>query len=144
MTKRVFIDTSAWVAYLLKGEKNHKRISAYLNNLIKSRAELFTSDFVLSETWTRLITSQGFYYASALRSKTKQAESENLLTIFHTRESFFEETWDIFEKFSDKKLSYTDANIILYLRKFKVDEILTLDGDFTKAGFKTYPDLGQP
>ncbi|TSC88154.1 MAG: nucleic acid-binding protein, contains PIN domain [Microgenomates group bacterium Gr01-1014_16] len=140
MTKTVFIDTSAWLAFLLSGEKQHQVIDKYVKRLISQKARLFTSDYILDETWTRLVTNQNFSSASSLRQIVKEAHKKGHLSVFFTLETFFEETWQIFEKFSNLKLSFTDATIIFYSRKFKIDEVVTLDEGIKKAGLKVFPN----
>ena len=139
--KRIFIDTSAWVELTLSQEKYFKPVSSYFIKELKEGSAFFTSDYVLDEAWTRLITHQSFSSAKALREKTKEAERQKQLAIIYIDEILFEESWRLFEKYSDHKLSFTDATSLTVIRQLKLNEILTLDRDFTKVGLTVGPRL---
>src|SRR3989304_9246838 len=101
LPKRVFIDTSAWIDFTLKGEKYHREISEYLISEVKKGSKFFTSDYVLDETFTRLITGQSFKSAKVFRDKVKTLEKERQLLILSTDEIRFNKSWEFFEKFKE-------------------------------------------
>lgn len=137
--KRIFIDASGWIEFLLKGEIYHKKVNDYFFDELKKGSRFFTSDYVLDEAFTRLLTCQSFRSAKALRTKTKQAEKQKELLIFFTDETIFNNAWKIFTKFSEHKFSFTDAAIMSFVEKFKIDEILTLDQGFKRVGLTIRP-----
>lgn len=139
--KRIFIDSSAWIEFVLAKEKHHKKIVDYVISEVKKRSKFFTSDYVLDETFTRLITDQGFHTVKTLKEKVKVLEKERQLLVLWTDEVFFNKAWTLFTKFSEHRLSFTDATIITYTQDLKIDEILTLDTDFKKVGLATKPIL---
>lgn len=139
--KRIFIDSSAWIEFVLAKEKYHKKIVDYVISEVKKRSKFFTSDYVLDESFTRLITDQGFHTVKTLKEKVKVLEKERQLLVLWTDEVFFNKAWAVFSKFSEHRLSFTDASIITYVQDLKIDEILTLDTDFKKVGLVTKPIL---
>lgn len=139
MSKRIFVDTSAWIEIILKGEKYSREVTAYFVSQLEAGSKFFTNDYVLDEAWTRLITQQSFFSAKALRAKTKQAERLGKLAIIWTDEVLFNRTWETFAKFSEHKLSFTDSLIITVAKDFRINEILTLDQGFKKAGLTVRP-----
>ncbi|EKD62519.1 MAG: hypothetical protein ACD_52C00138G0002 [uncultured bacterium] len=141
LPKRVFIDTSAWIDFTLKGEKYHREISEYLISEVKKGSKFFTSDYVLDETFTRLITGQSFASAKVLKNKVRKLEKEKQLLVLWTDEVFFNKAWEYFEKFSEHKLSFTDATIYTFAKDLKINEILTLDRGFEKVGLTVQPKL---
>ncbi|MEK7188614.1 MAG: PIN domain-containing protein [Patescibacteria group bacterium] len=141
--KRIFIDTSAWVELMLKGEKYHQEVSSYFTNEDRKGSIFFTNDYVLDETWTRLLTWQGLFYAKSLRKKTREAQKVLKLNIIWTDENIFNRSWKNFEKFGEHKLSFTDAVITTVVKDLRIDEILTLDAGFQKVGFTVKPDIRQ-
>lgn len=141
-SKRIFIDTSGWIELILKGELHHKAVVTYFTQEQRHDSKFFTNDYVLDEAWTRLITQQSFSSAQALREKTSQAQKNRQLAILWTDETLFNRAWDNFEKYREHKLSFTDAVIATLVKDFKIDEILTLDQDFSKIGFSVKP--GRP
>ncbi len=139
--KRIFIDSSAWIEFILTKERYHKKVVDYVISEVKKRSKFFTSDYVLDETFTRLITDQSYHTAKTLKEKVKVLEKEKQLLILWTDEVFFNKAWAIFTKFSEHRLSFTDSSIVTYAQDLKIDEILTLDTDFKKVGLTTKPIL---
>lgn len=139
--KRIFIDTSAWIDFTLTKERFHQPVFDYLIYEVKKGSKFFTSDYVLDETFTRLITGQSFKSAKVFRNKVKTLEKERQLLILWTEEIRFNRSWEFFEKFREHKLSFTDATIVCYARDLKIDEILTLDRGFQKVGLTIKPVL---
>lgn len=139
--KRVFIDTSAWIALMLQGEPDHKTISQYVTQELKLKSKFFTNDYVLDETFTRLLKMQGIGTAKKFRHLLKKIETQQQILIFWTDEISFKQIWPGFEKFSEHKLSFTDASIYALVKNFKINEVLTLDQGFKKVGLTVRPLL---
>lgn len=139
--QRLFIDTSAWLAFLLTGEAHHQAVSRLITKHLNKSDRLVTSDYVLDETYTRLITRQSLYTALQLKNKTELAVRSHSLLILFTDETIFHKAWDVFKKYADHKLSFTDATIAVYYQDLKLDTIVTLDQGFAKIGLKTAPKL---
>ena len=139
--KRIFVDTSAWIEHLLEKEIHHKKISDYLIKEVRAGSKFFTSDYVLDETFTRLVTNQSIIDAKNFKHYITEAERQRNLLVLFTDEVIFNKAWEIFIKFSEHKLSFTDASIVSYVRDLKIDEILTLDRGFKKVGLTTKPML---
>ena len=132
---KVFIDTSVFVAVLVESETDHKKAAKKYLDYRQHRATFLTSDYVLDELFTRLL-----YYKLDLRKyieKLKASIARNEITVLHINESLFEKALDIFLKFSDNKISFTDASSYILYKDFNLDEIFTLDGDFKKMRLKT-------
>lgn len=138
-SKRIFVDTSAWIAFLLKDETHHSKVHAYFDKETKARSEFFTSDYVLDETYTRLLTNQSIYSAKKFKEKINDAKQLKRLTLLWTDKTVCDKAWEYFMKFSDHKLSFTDATIYTFVKNFKIDEVLTLDKGFKKVGLVTKP-----
>ena len=141
LSKRIFIDTSAWIDFTIKGEKCHQEISEYLISEVKRGSKFFTSDYVLDESFTRLITGQSFFSAKVFKNKVRELENEKQLLVLWTDEVFFNKAWIYFEKFSEHMLSFTDATIYTFVKDLKIDEVLTLDKGFEKVGLTIKPKI---
>lgn len=139
--KRIFIDTSGWVELTLKGEVHHQSVVTYFTQELASGSKFFTNDYVLDESWTRLMTHQSVTSAKALRSKTEAAVKQHQLLILWTDETVFDRAWQAFIKFAEHQLSFTDAVIATVVKDLNIDEILTLDQGFKKIGLVVRPML---
>jgi hypothetical protein len=138
---RLFIDTSCWIEYLLDGERYHSLISQYLNNQIESQSIFLTSDYVLDEAYTRLLTNHSLFAAETLNKMVEDMRQTKNLMILFTDPTIFQKAWKVFKKYADHRLSFTDATIAVYVQDLKLDTIVTLDRDFALAGFPTTPKL---
>lgn len=132
---KVFIDTSAFVAVLVESETDHKKVAKKYSDYRQHRATFLTSDYVLDELFTRLL-----YYKLDLRiyiEKLKGSIARSEITVLHINEGLFEKALNAFLKFSDHKISFTDATSYVLYKDFSLDEIFTLDSDFKKLKLNT-------
>lgn len=133
---KVFIDTSAFVALLVDKEKYHEKVVKKYYDYRQERAILFTSYYVLDELFTRLL----FYLEVDSKKhiqKLKESIDANELTTLQIHDALFEKSIDVFLKFSEHKISFTDATTYVLYKDFSIDEIFTLDSDFKKLRLKT-------
>ena len=132
---KVFVDTSALVALLVDKEQFHLKVARKYKEYRHARAVLFTSHYILDEFFTRLL-----YYKVDIRKhiqKLKDSIAANELTVLQINDTLFNKSVDIFLKFSDHKISFTDATSYVLLKDFSLDEIFTLDDDFKKMRVNT-------
>lgn len=132
---KVFVDTSALVALLVEKEQSHSKVARRYKNYRKTKAVLFTSYYILDELFTRLL-----YYRVDVRKhieKLKDSIARNELTVLQIDENLFNKSVDIFLKFSEHKISFTDATSCVLYKDFSLDEVFTLDSDFKKMRIKT-------
>lgn len=139
--KTIFVDTSAWIEYFLENERYSQPVLAYFQNEIKKGSRFVTSDYVLDETLTRLLTNQSVRSANGFYNYIREAEKQKNLLVIWINEGIFQRSWNHFIKFSEHKLSFTDATIATFVKDLRIDEILTLDQGFTKVGFTVRPKL---
>lgn len=132
---KVFIDTSALVALLVDKEQSHPKVTRKYKNYRQARTVLFTSHYILDELFTRLL----YYKVDIKKSiqKLKDSITANEITVLLIDETLFNKSVDIFLKFSDHKISFTDATSYLLVKDFALDEIFTLDDDFKKLRLNT-------
>lgn len=133
---KVFVDTSAFVALLVENERFHKEVAQKYHDYRKQRAALLTSYYILDELFTRLL----FYKEVDLKSLVKKFNDSitlNELTVFQIDETLFDKAINIFLKFSEHKISFTDATTYVLYKDFALDEIFTLDDDFKKMRINT-------
>lgn len=132
---KVFIDTSAFVALLVEVETDHKKIAKKYLHYRKQRALFITSDYILDELFTRL-----FYYKLDIKKhieKLKESISRKEIVVLHIDEGLFDKSVGVFLKFSEHKISFTDATTFCLYKDFSLDEIFTLDDDFKKMRIPT-------
>lgn len=139
--KRIFIDTSGWIELNLKGEIHHQTTADYFLKEQKRGSKFFTCDYVLDETFTRLLTAQSFSAVKKFKLLIEKAEEARQLLILWTDTTLFKKAWGYFTKFSEHKLSFTDSLIVAMVKDFKINTVLSLDQGFKKVGLNVRPLL---
>lgn len=134
---KVFVDTSAWLAIEIKNDVNHKKATEYKTSLQKQRALLFTNDYILAETYTRLIYDKHLKAALNFRDKILKGVKSSALVILNVDISNTDAAWKELKHFSDHKLSFADATIIVHFKKYRLDHIFTFDSHFRDINLPT-------
>lgn len=133
---KVFIDTSAFVALLVDKEIDHKIVAKKYHEYRQKRAILFTSDYILDELFTRLLYFKQFDIKKYIQ-KLKASISAGEITVLRIDETLFEKAFEAFLKFSEHRISFTDATSYVLYKNFALDEVFTLDDDFKKFRINT-------
>ena len=145
MNHKIFIDSWGFISLFNKKEYYNKSVIEYFRSCTESRYQIFTTNFVISETITHLYRDIGHD-----RSKpgTEALLEKIELGILHYVEIDYErlkKTLGLRYKFKDKpKISFTDLTSIVVMKEFEINEILTMDKHFEQVnlGFELKPVLG--
>ncbi len=73
--RAVFVDTSGWLALVLRNDQYHQSATAYYQLLRSNKMPLVTSDYVLDETLTRLRYDAGLQTAILAKEALDKQES---------------------------------------------------------------------
>jgi len=135
---QVFIDSSTWLAYYLSDEPDHIRVKNIIKKSNKEGKIIVTSNDVIDETVTFLV-----YHKPQLVRKfidfVQKAITTNALVQLWVDEEIQGQAFELVQKFSEHRLSLTDATTISLAKKFHIEAILTLDSDFTKLKAPVFP-----
>lgn len=134
---RVFIDASAFISFFRKDANYHQEVSEKFEYYQRSKARLFTSDYILDELFTWLISKNYRSIVEDVFVYLQRAEVEGEIKTLFIDRHVFKKTQEVFLKFSEHKISFTDAVSYVLCKDFKMDEIFTLDADFKKLRLKT-------
>lgn len=136
--KKVFVDTSAFVALRNRSEREHSAARRALRELLSEGAALFTSNFVFSETYTALLVRVGRDEAVRWGRAFRAGETVELLRV---DEEVEEEAWSILESHDDKAWSHVDATSFALMRREAIDEAFTFDRNFLQRGLIVTPPV---
>lgn len=135
---KVFIDTSAWMAYYLSDEPDHIRIKNLIKGFIKEHTAIITSNDVIDETVTNFV-----YIKPKIAGKFVEFIQRAIVKIAVTQlwvdQEIQNEAFELVQKFSEHKISLTDATSIVLMNRFNIDTVVSLDSDFRKVGIRTQP-----
>lgn len=133
---KIFIDTSAFIALFVSSESYHSKVSKKYKNYRNQHAQFFTSYYVLDELYTRMIYDFGRSATQkAIDLLDKSIEKEELMVLDIDR-IIFKKAEETMIKFSEHKISLTNATSYILYKDFVLDEIFTLDNDFRKIRAK--------
>lgn len=136
---KIIIDSSAFISLLAADQYTHKQATNFFDKLKEQNARLYTSNLILSESYTWLLYKNGLKVAIGLENMIAMGENEGLLEIFWIDDLLSRETWTYFVKFAEHKFSFTDAFSYLLVKKFRLDGIFTFDESFKKVGLPVKP-----
>ncbi|MHB1254201.1 MAG: type II toxin-antitoxin system VapC family toxin, partial [Candidatus Humimicrobiaceae bacterium] len=105
-------------------------------NEIKEKFYPFTSDFILSESFTLIRRKLGIEIAVKLGDIIF---SSNILKIIYLDENFILESWDLFKKYKDWQLSFTDCSSFIIMKNLKIVKAFCFDEHFINMGFESMP-----
>jgi predicted nucleic acid-binding protein len=129
--KKVFIDTSAFVALRNSAEREHRVARAALSTLVSERAALYTSNYVFSETYTTLLVRVGRSEAIEWGRRFRASEAIELIRV---EESIDNEAWAILESHVDKQWSHVNATSFAIMEREGINTALAFDRHFTQRG----------
>jgi predicted nucleic acid-binding protein len=135
----VFVDTGAWIALLRRDDTKHADAARGWKRLLRDRARLVTSSFVVSESATRLRYDAGLPAALAFRDRIEQAGDRGLLRVVWVDEEIAGAGWGVMERYADLALSLTDATSAAISTRLRIVDVFTFDADFRPMGFSVYP-----
>ena len=137
---KVFVDTSAWIAYFSRDDEYHNAVFQAFKSAIEEKIVICTSNYVFDETVTRLLYDASWSYASRFIKFISQSVTAKSIVKLWVDEQVEVEALGVVEKYHEHKLSFTDATTVVLVKHFKIDTILSLDSDFVKLGLSVLPD----
>jgi uncharacterized protein len=129
--RKVFVDTSAFVALRNRAEREHASARAALGRLVAERAPLFTSNYVFAETYTALLVRVGTTEAIEWGRRFRASAAIELIRI---EEPVEEAAWSILESHADKPWSYIDASSFALMESEGTAEAFAFDRHFVQRG----------
>lgn len=133
----IFVDTGAFVARHLARDQHHRRAQDGWHELAGSGEACATSNFVLDETLTLLGRRAGYPFAA---QRGVALMTSRVLTILRPEP---EDEWnalELFTKYADQRVSFTDCVSFVLMRRAGIARAFTFDRHFAIAGFQVWPD----
>lgn len=132
----IFIDTGAFVARYVRRDQYHARAQTAWQTLSREPWRCYTSNFVLDETFT-LLARRASYAFAAQRARVLMASK--MLEILRPQYDDELEAVELFEKFADQAVSFTDCTSFVLMRRHHIGRVFAFDRHFGLAGFHLWP-----
>ncbi|MFC2149125.1 type II toxin-antitoxin system VapC family toxin [Candidatus Auribacterota bacterium] len=130
---RVFVDTSGWVALFVASDIMHKRAASIYEELVRSGAFIYTSDYVIDETVTTILKRNG-HRQSVLAGNA--ILSSDIAKLVYVAPDYLKSAWTSYQKYDDKMFSFTDVTSFVIIKKLDIKKAFSFDKDFKKVGIE--------
>ena len=132
----IFVDTGALLARYLTRDQYHRLATETWQGL--EQTSLVTSNFVLDETLTLLGRRASYAFAA---ERFQAIYASNTFTILRPALADELAAVELFTKYADQRVSFTDAVSFVLMRKQGIRQVFSFDQHFSYAGFKLIPSL---
>jgi len=126
----IFVDTSFFLALVLKDDELHERALAWQPSL---RGRFITTSFVLLEVADDLSVPRLRKFASAIFSLVKRSPE---FVVVPVSEELMLRGYELFRTRPDKEWGLTDCISFEVMRERQITDALTHDRHFEQAGFR--------
>lgn len=133
MRERVFVDSSAWIAHVNRGDRDHARVTRALDEWA---GRVVTSNFVFSETVTLCLYRFGHAVAVRVGESLLSSSSVELIRATTHDEA---QAWSLLCTRRDQKYSFVDCTSFGIMRRLGMSRAVALDDDFRREGFEVLP-----
>lgn len=129
----VFVDTNVYFAVQNERDSRHETGRTALETVLEGTyGKPYTSDYVVDEAVTLTLRRTGRHeqattVANRIRGRSDFPDAYELLLV--DRDSF-ERAVDLFGRYADQALSFTDAATVALVRDRGIDAVLSFDDDF--------------
>jgi predicted nucleic acid-binding protein len=135
----IFVDTGGWLAMTAKRDRFHKKAAGYYRKLSKEKVLLVTSNYILTETYTRIRYDDGHAKAIQFNAVIQEAVRVRRLLLEWVTPVIHRSAWAIFERYSDQDFSFVDCTSFVIAKKVGADEAFGFDEHFKTMGFILRP-----
>ena len=133
----IFVDTGPLLARYLVRDAKHEAARRGFRQALRNASPLCTSSFVLDETFTLLGRRAGYAFAAA---RARAIYASGSLAVLRPGADEELEAVDLFEKYADQAVSFTDCVSFSLMRRGRIERAFTFDRHFSLAGFAQWPD----
>jgi len=135
----VFVDTGGWIAMAVIRDQYHKQAASFYQELSKQKIPLLSSNYVLTETYTRIRYDDGHGKAVRFHSLIQQAVGAGRLHIEWVTPRIHKEAWAIFQNYEDQVFSLVDCTSFVIATRAGVKEAFAFDEHFNTMGLTLRP-----
>jgi uncharacterized protein len=133
---KVLVDTGVFISFFDSTDDKHEEAVLLLQEIEALKISMFVSDYILDELWTRMLYDAGDRLAIKVMDILQKDIKEQKLGMLFIDKTIFESSIDVFKKYSEHIISFTDCTTYSLYQYLHFDEIITFDRDFKKLRVK--------
>ena len=131
----LFVDTWGWLTVRDKSERRHAEMWLAFESFQRPEHRIFTSDFVLDETFTLLFRRLPFAVARESMELLATSVDEGSLFSISITGTRFKAAQALRIRYQDKPaISFTDLTSMAVMQEFNIQKILPEDNHFAQVG----------
>ena len=132
---KLFVDTWGWLTLRDRAEAGHREVVDFYNHFHSEGGSVYTTDYVLDETFTLLFRRLPFSQAQESVEILEEAVLKGYLNLEWITPERFAQAKVLRLRFQDKpRVSFTDLSSMVVMEELGVSMILTGDVHFTHVG----------
>lgn len=129
--RRVFVDSSVYLALLDEDDEHHRHATQILNQLAHERYRQFTTNVLLIESHALILSVLGRTQAAQFLKDMQESKT----VIIRVRASDEERAKQILFQYDDKDFSFADATSFAVMERLDIRLAFSFDRDFAQYGF---------
>ena len=132
---KLFVDTWGWLTLYDKRESQHQRVVDFYTDFRAQDGQLYTTDYVLDETFTLLFKRLPFVQAQQALHLLDIATQVGYLRLEWITPERFAQAKVLRLKLQDKPdISFTDLTSMSVMAELRIPTVLTADAHFMHVG----------
>lgn len=131
----IFIDTGPFLARYRVQDQYHQESIIGWEKINASREHCYTSNFVLDEFFTLLARWSGYPFAAERARTILTSPTFTILRPTHNDEL---EAVELFSKYADHEVSFTDCISFVLIRSHKIRQVYSFDHHFERIGVSLF------
>jgi predicted nucleic acid-binding protein len=129
--RRVFVDSSAYLALLDRTDEHHAQAAAILDHLADVRTRPFTTNILVIEAYSLVLSALG--RTAAVRFLLGSMTSSTVVVRARARDE--ERARQILLQYDDRDFSFVDAISFAVMERLHIARAFTFDRHFAQYGF---------
>jgi len=133
--RRVFVDSSAYLALLDADDEHHSQATEILQELAQARYRQFTTNVLLIESHALILSVLGRTHAAQFLKDMQESNT----VVLRARAADEERAKQILFQYDDKDFSFADTISFAVMERLAIRLAFTFDRDFAQYGFTVLP-----
>ncbi len=143
----VFVDTGVLYAHHDTDASRHETGTAALNGVLRAAeyGRVMTSDYVYDEVVTLTQRRTGSVADGIEIGRRIRGEGyPDAIELLYSSRGLFEDAVEVYERYADQELSFTDATTVAMVEHHDVDAVLSFDDGFDGVVDRLAPESIDP
>ena len=130
--RKVFADTSGWLAVLVKSDALHEKAVEIYLRLLASNRDFVVHEAILLEIGNSLSNVKARNIAVKLKENIENSSRIELISL---SPELLEAGWELYAERTDKNWGIVDCISFVLMKRLNIGEAFSTDKHFEQAGF---------